>query len=168
MAPRTTRTPAFSVRPRLDASGALSPLVSVVDRLLGLSTLEARNGIPDGTTRILPVATETAGAVLALPTIAGSTSRLSGLTWGGEDLAADIGAEANHDETGYTATYIMARSMALPVFSGMLIELVSLFVVPVFYCGYMELKLNLGLADHRWAEHAPSPDTDLAAAAIRA
>jgi Cu(I)/Ag(I) efflux system membrane protein CusA/SilA len=37
----------------------------------------------------------------------------------------------------------VARAMALPVFFGMFIELVSLFVVPVLYCGYMEMKLNL-------------------------
>lgn len=79
-----------------------------------LSLHEARNGIPDGSTKILPVATETAGAVLALPTVPGSTTRMSGLTWGGEDLAADIGAEANHDDTGaYTSIYILTRSMAL-------------------------------------------------------
>jgi Cu(I)/Ag(I) efflux system membrane protein CusA/SilA len=34
----------------------------------------------------------------------------------------------------------VARAMALPVFAGMLIELVSLFVVPVLYCGYMEAR----------------------------
>ncbi len=45
----------------------------------------------------------------------------------------------------------VARSMALPVFAGMFIELVSLFIVPVLYCGYMEFKMNLGLADERWA-----------------
>jgi Cu(I)/Ag(I) efflux system membrane protein CusA/SilA len=38
----------------------------------------------------------------------------------------------------------VARAMALPVFFGMFIELISLFVVPVFYCGYLEMKLNLG------------------------
>jgi Cu(I)/Ag(I) efflux system membrane protein CusA/SilA len=37
----------------------------------------------------------------------------------------------------------VARAMALPVFFGMFIELVSLFVVPVLYCGYMEMKLHL-------------------------
>jgi Cu(I)/Ag(I) efflux system membrane protein CusA/SilA len=37
----------------------------------------------------------------------------------------------------------VARAMALPVFFGMAIELVSLFVVPVLYCGYMEMRLNL-------------------------
>lgn len=45
----------------------------------------------------------------------------------------------------------VAQAMALPVFAGMFIELVSLFVVPVLYCGYMELKMNLGLRDRRWA-----------------
>jgi hypothetical protein len=39
----------------------------------------------------------------------------------------------------------VARAMALPVFFGMFVELVSLFVVPVLYCGYMEMRLNLGL-----------------------
>ncbi|MGV3485441.1 MAG: efflux RND transporter permease subunit, partial [Planctomycetaceae bacterium] len=38
----------------------------------------------------------------------------------------------------------VARAMALPVFFGMFVELVSLFVVPVLYCGYMELKLAMG------------------------
>jgi copper/silver efflux system protein len=38
----------------------------------------------------------------------------------------------------------VARAMALPVFFGMFVELVSLFVVPVLYCGYMEMKLNIG------------------------
>lgn len=37
----------------------------------------------------------------------------------------------------------VARAMALPVFFGMFVEMVSLFVVPVLYCGYMEMKLNL-------------------------
>lgn len=36
----------------------------------------------------------------------------------------------------------VARAMALPVFFGMFVELVSLFVVPVLYCGYMEMKMN--------------------------
>jgi Cu(I)/Ag(I) efflux system membrane protein CusA/SilA len=43
----------------------------------------------------------------------------------------------------------VARAMALPVFFGMLIELVSLFVVPVFYCGFMEARLQ-------WKERGPT------------
>lgn len=41
----------------------------------------------------------------------------------------------------------VARAMALPVFFGMFIELVSLFVVPVLYCGYMEAKLHLSTSE---------------------
>jgi Cu(I)/Ag(I) efflux system membrane protein CusA/SilA len=48
----------------------------------------------------------------------------------------------------------VARAMALPVFFGMFVELVSLFVVPVLYCGYMELKLRMGWKDLRWAANA--------------
>jgi Cu(I)/Ag(I) efflux system membrane protein CusA/SilA len=36
----------------------------------------------------------------------------------------------------------VARAMALPIFFGMFVELVSLFVVPVLYCGYMETRLR--------------------------
>jgi Cu(I)/Ag(I) efflux system membrane protein CusA/SilA len=46
----------------------------------------------------------------------------------------------------------VAQAMALPVFAGMFIELVSLFVVPVLYCGYKEMKMNLGLEDGRRAD----------------
>jgi Cu(I)/Ag(I) efflux system membrane protein CusA/SilA len=46
----------------------------------------------------------------------------------------------------------VARSMALPVFFGMFIELVSLFVVPVLYCGYVEAGLP-------WADERILTDT---------
>lgn len=39
------------------------------------------------------------------------------------------------------------ETMTLPVFFRMFIELVSLFVVPVLYCGYVELKLGLPVAE---------------------
>ncbi len=42
----------------------------------------------------------------------------------------------------------IARAMALPVLFGMFVELVSLFVVPVLYCGYMEMKLNFVLPEN--------------------
>jgi len=45
----------------------------------------------------------------------------------------------------------VARAMALPVFGGMLVELVTLFVVPVVYCGFKEFKMNLGLDDYHWS-----------------
>ena len=48
----------------------------------------------------------------------------------------------------------IARAMAPPVFFGMFVELVSLFIVPVLYCGYMEFKLRMGWEDPRWAVNA--------------
>jgi Cu(I)/Ag(I) efflux system membrane protein CusA/SilA len=51
----------------------------------------------------------------------------------------------------------VARAMALPVFFGMFVELVSLFVVPVVYCGYMEFKLRMGMEDGRAAESTLRP-----------
>jgi len=79
-----------------------------------LSSAEAKLGLKSGATRIIPVATETAAAVLALPSVSGSTERLVALTWGAEDLAADVGAESNI-ETGdkYTTPYLVVRSLAL-------------------------------------------------------
>ncbi|MDP4021034.1 CoA ester lyase [Methylobacterium sp. NEAU 140] len=79
-----------------------------------LDRAEARNGIAPGRTRILPIATETARGVLAIGTIPDASPRLCGVTWGGEDLSADIGAEANRDGAGrYTDPYRHARLMTL-------------------------------------------------------
>jgi citrate lyase subunit beta/citryl-CoA lyase len=79
-----------------------------------LAVREAGCGHPDGVTRILPIATETAAGVFALGTFAGSSPRLSGLTWGGEDLSADLGAEANRGPDGaYTEPYRLARALTL-------------------------------------------------------
>lgn len=44
----------------------------------------------------------------------------------------------------------VARAMAIPVFGGMVVELITLFVLPVVYCGYMEFKWNGGLPDKRF------------------
>jgi Cu(I)/Ag(I) efflux system membrane protein CusA/SilA len=44
----------------------------------------------------------------------------------------------------------VAKAMAWPVFGGMVLELLTLFVVPVVYCGFKELKMNMGLEDQDW------------------
>ncbi|QDT16598.1 efflux RND transporter permease subunit [Alienimonas californiensis] len=61
----------------------------------------------------------------------------------------------------------VARAMALPVFGGMTVELVTLFVVPVLFCGFKEFKLKAGLHDRHWAgtEDTPTEDLDEPAAA---
>ena len=44
----------------------------------------------------------------------------------------------------------VAKAMAWPVFGGMGIALLTLFVVPVVFCGFKEFKMNLGLHDRHW------------------
>ena len=44
----------------------------------------------------------------------------------------------------------VARAMAIPVFGGMLVELITLFVVPVMYCAFMEYKWHTGVNDERF------------------
>jgi len=79
-----------------------------------LARREQAHGSPAGHTRILVVATETAKAVFQLGTYAGASARLSGLTWGAEDLAADIGAESKHDADGrYIEPFRLARALCL-------------------------------------------------------
>lgn len=74
---------------------------------------EAENGVEDGATRIIPLITETAASVLAASSYR-PHPRLSGLTWGAEDLSASIGARAARDEGGqYTDVFRLARALTL-------------------------------------------------------
>ena len=57
----------------------------------------------------------------------------------------------------------VARAMALPVFGGMTVELVTLFVVPVLFCGFKEFKLRTGLHDRHWAGTEETPAEPAAA-----
>jgi citrate lyase subunit beta/citryl-CoA lyase len=81
----------------------------------GLDALEARGGMPAGSVRIVPVATETPEALLRMQTFAGTPlPRLAGVTWGAEDLSAAIGAVANRDEGGaWSPLYEWAQSLCL-------------------------------------------------------
>jgi copper/silver efflux system protein len=44
--------------------------------------------------------------------------------------------------------------MAIPSFGGMMIEIMTMLVVPVLYCSVMEWKLKLNIKDPRFAENA--------------
>ena len=79
-----------------------------------LTACEAIAGLPDGSIKILAIATETAPALFLAGTYAGASSRLEGLTWGAEDLSADLGAETNRDGDGqFLDPYRMARALCL-------------------------------------------------------
>ena len=79
-----------------------------------LGVHEARLGLAEGCTRILAIATETAASLFQLGSYGGMSRRLQALTWGAEDLSADIGAESSRDEAGHlTGPYQLARSLTL-------------------------------------------------------
>ena len=79
-----------------------------------LAVREAIAGLPDGHVKIIALATETAAALFLAGTYAGASARLSALTWGAEDLSAEIGAEANRDAQGrFLDPYRFARCICL-------------------------------------------------------
>lgn len=109
----------------LDAVIPLSPagiMIPKPDGPVDIETLSAlitereqAHGLAKGTIKILPVATETARAVMSLNLYSRTfLPRLLGLTWGAEDLATDLGAMTNKDENGnFALTYQMVRSQTL-------------------------------------------------------
>jgi citrate lyase subunit beta/citryl-CoA lyase len=87
---------------------------SVVHLDAKLAVREALSGLPDGHVKIVALATETAQSLFAAGTYRGSSNRLTGLTWGAEDLSADLGAEANRGADGrFLEPYRFARIICL-------------------------------------------------------
>jgi len=86
-----------------------------VERLSAMLRVhEAFNGLADGATRIVPIITETAAAVLAAPSFVRPHPRLAGLTWGAEDLTVAIGAQETRDRRGiYSDVFRLARALTL-------------------------------------------------------
>lgn len=65
-------------------------------------------------TQIIALVTEVPEAMFKMDSFKDSGDRLSALTWGAEDLSAEIGAQTNKDEDGnYFAVYQLARSLCL-------------------------------------------------------
>lgn len=81
---------------------------------VSVAELDARlTALGNSKTRVVPIATETPRAVFALGSYAGAP-RLTGLTWGAEDLPAAIGAIRAREEDGrFTPPYEMLRSLTL-------------------------------------------------------
>jgi len=63
-----------------------------------LTAREAMHGLPEGSIKILALATETASSLFLCGTYQNASPRLTGITWGAEDLSAELGAETNRDE----------------------------------------------------------------------
>jgi citrate lyase subunit beta / citryl-CoA lyase len=78
-----------------------------------LSALEVAAGLDRGETQVIALATETADSMFTVGTYR-DAPRLVAMTWGAEDLAADVGATGNRNPDGsYGFTYELARSMCL-------------------------------------------------------
>ena len=87
---------------------------SVVHLDAKLTAREAIAGLPEGGIKILAQAVESAAGLFLAGTFRDASPRLIGLTWGPEDLSAELGAEANRDTAGQlTEPYRLARSMCL-------------------------------------------------------
>lgn len=98
--------------------GIIQPKTTSPDdvRVLGhyLMALEVANELERGSTRIIPVATETPQALFTMGDFVNADDRLAGITWGAEDLGAAVGAMANLEPDGaWTSPYQLARSLCL-------------------------------------------------------
>jgi len=118
---------------------------SIVHLDAKLAAREALHGLPDGHTRIVALTTETAKALFLAGTYAGASARLAGLTWGAEDLSAELGAEANRDAAGhFLDPYRLARCLCLAA--------AAASQVPAIDTVYVDFRNEAGL--RREAEEA--------------
>jgi citrate lyase subunit beta/citryl-CoA lyase len=80
-----------------------------------LEAFETAAGLAAGGIRLLPLVTESASSALTLARYhAAALPRVFGLTWGAEDLSADLGATGKLDDSGELSfTYKLARSQTL-------------------------------------------------------
>lgn len=79
-----------------------------------LSILEVREKLSPVSIQILPIVTETAGAIFTLGSYSEAQARLCGMMWGCEDLAADVGASDNRSpDKRYLPPFDLARSLCL-------------------------------------------------------
>src|SRR5215471_3884639 len=87
---------------------------SVVHADAKLCAREALHGLAEGAIQIVAIATETALALFVAGTYRGASPRLAALTWGAEDLSAELGAEANRDAQGrFLDPYRLARTLCI-------------------------------------------------------
>lgn len=102
-----------------------------------LAVLEARDDVPSGSTQILPIVSETGAAMFGLGSYANPHNpRMAGMLWGGEDLAADIGAVTNRDANGrYAPPYELARTLCLLAATS-----ASVIAVDAVYTDFRDLK----------------------------
>ncbi|MEL6298857.1 MAG: CoA ester lyase [Pseudomonadota bacterium] len=86
---------------------------SGADAQAGAALIETAFGA-DASYEMIAIATEAPIAVLNLASFVAATPRLIGLSWGSEDLSAELGAVTNRDEAGaLTSPFQLARDLCL-------------------------------------------------------
>jgi citrate lyase subunit beta/citryl-CoA lyase len=98
--------------------GVVLPKYETPENLEVLSTMldaqERALGLERGSTQVIALVCETALGLLSLAANPPRHPRLTAMMWGAEDLAQDVGAFTNRDETGgYAEPFRLARSLCL-------------------------------------------------------
>ena len=79
-----------------------------------LTVREALAGLPEGEIKLLAQTVESPAGLFSAGSYRNCSARLIGMTWGPEDLSAELGAEANREIDGtLTEPYRIARAMCL-------------------------------------------------------
>ena len=79
-----------------------------------LTVREALAGLPEGEIKILAQTVESPAGLFSAGSYRNCSGRLIGMTWGPEDLSAELGAEVNREIDGtLTEPYRIARAMCL-------------------------------------------------------
>ncbi len=100
--------PAGIVQPKTNDGACVKTLSTM------MTQLRQQAGITGTMPKILVIATETPLSLFHLHTYGGICDQLSAMTWGAEDLSAELGAITNRDENGaHTGPYQLARSLCL-------------------------------------------------------
>ncbi len=106
-----------AVMPSAPAGIVLPKPRSAADAVLlatRLDELEAAHDLAAGQTGIISICTEHPEALFSLHGYVAATPRLTGLSWGAEDLSAAVGATSNRaDDGNWLPPYELARSLCL-------------------------------------------------------
>ena len=91
-----------------------------------LTAREAIHGVADGAIKILALATETAASLFVCGTYRDSSPRLTGITWGAEDLSAELGSDTNREPDGrFSSPYMLARNLSLAAASSARVQAID-------------------------------------------